>query len=250
MLPCREIWVGQFNHCRALALPVPRVSPTPASRAVFFAAVCPAHVCLLAAAGSRGCQANTPRRAKRPGGLRVPLEALPAAKGTLSVRRPLLARRPSPCTQRVLVWVPWLHLEHRLGLPLVWHTQLFPKYRKDTGIEVGGWSERDSGGGGWSAWGWGRDKADDGVLLLSLLGWVSFCLAEVWDRLQGCDGPFPAVSHMHIHQGHMPRGKARLPWELSSLAPLSLWQGYLGPCLSILMLVLFILCWQRSPRPA
>lgn len=75
---------------------MPRVSPTPASRAVFFAAVCPAHVCLLAAAGSRGCRANTPRRAEWPGGLRVPPGALPAAKGTLPVRWPLLGRAAQP----------------------------------------------------------------------------------------------------------------------------------------------------------
>lgn len=60
---------------RALALPVPRVSPTPASRGVFFAAVCLAHVCLLTAAGSLAshCQAkHTQQGRSRPWGLHIP----------------------------------------------------------------------------------------------------------------------------------------------------------------------------------
>lgn len=42
-----------------------------------------------------------------------------------------------------------------------------------------------------------------------------YCLGEVWDRLQSCDGPFPkslAQAHTYTHQGHVPRGKTGL-WD-------------------------------------
>lgn len=90
---------------------------------------------------------------------------------------------------------------------------------------------------------------------LCLWRWVDFCQGGVWDRLQSCDGPFPAISqaHTYTHQGHMPRGKAAL-WdafgELSSggSCPSGSWKGYVGSCLDMFMLVL-ALCWQKNLRP-
>lgn len=134
---------------RALALPVPRVSPTPASWGVFFVAVCLACVCLLAAAGSLGSrwEANTPSRAGAgPEGCASLPGALPVAKGlgtlpwapTQPYGIPLLRRAAQP-SYRVGACMGALAMfgAQAWSLPSLAQAQLLPKHEEGPSDQAG-----------------------------------------------------------------------------------------------------------------
>lgn len=185
---------------RALALPVPRVSPAPASRGVFFAAVCPARGCLLAAAGSLGshCQENMPRRAGAAPGAAHPSRGLfqgesgrdgcprcpPAMQ--ISLHRALLQGAARCSWQGGSCRGPQLHSEPCPGHPPRGHCPQDHVWQSCEHLSVQGQS---------------RGRAGAQVSLLAVLRWDIFFPRGGWGRLQSCARPSPAISQAPLH-GH------------------------------------------------
>lgn len=193
---------------RALALLVPRVSPAPASRGVFFAAVC-----FPAAAGSIGscCQANTPSGAgASPGGC----TPLPGALPTTDKAGMLPWVPTSPCPSCPAL-VGSGCLRGCLGTGSVAprsvtdKTQVVPK--REEGLSDQGRYILGAGLG----WGW--------VVCMGMEQRAGRCqnIAAPSVRMgrflppQSCDSPFPAISLMpstgrHVHApGTRAKGQGR-----------------------------------------